>query len=134
MTFTQLKAYKNEMIVGVAVLLLLISFIYKQGKVSSRLDATTGTSVQELKEVIALKKVWGNKKTTKKVDKLKTLVPPSKLKWSRKSKKLTASFNNLTHPELNRLVTKVMNLAVEIEKLEVKNMGGSYHVEFKCKW
>lgn len=134
MTPVQLRAYKNEILIGLSALLLLLAFVYKQGRVSSGLDTTTGTSLQELKEVISLKKLWGDKKTTKRVDKLKTLVAPSKVKWARKSKKLTASFKGLNNQELNRLTSKIMNLAVEIQKLEVKNLSGSYHVEFKCKW
>jgi hypothetical protein len=130
----QLKRYKNELIVGFALLLLLIALIYKQGVVSSQADTSAGTSLQELKEVIALKKVWGDKKTTKKVDKLKTIVSPSKVKWSKKSKKLTVSFLNLSNQELNRVIVKIMNLAVEIQKLEVKKLDASYQVEFKCKW
>jgi len=130
----QLKRYKNELIVGVALLLLLVSLIYKQGVTAGQSDASAGTSLQELKEVIALKKVWGDKKTTKKVDKLKTIVSPSKIKWSKKSKKLTASFSNLTNQELNGVIVKIMNLAVEIQKLEVKKQGVAYQVEFKCKW
>lgn len=131
---TQLKAYKNELIAGLAFLLLIIAFVYKQGKVSGHTDTNTGTSLQELKEVISLKKIWGDKKTTKKVDKLKTIVAPSKVKWSRKSKKLTASFTTLSNQELNRVIVKIMNLAVEIQRLEVKKQGASYQVEFKCKW
>jgi len=130
----QLKRYKNELIVGIALLLLLIALIYKQGVASGQTDASAGTALQELKEVIALKKVWGDKKTTKKVDKLKTIVSPSKVKWSKKSKKLTASFLNLSNQELNRVIVKIMNLAVEIQKLEVKKQGVAYQVEFKCKW
>lgn len=134
MTVTELKAYKNELIVGVALLLLLIAFAYKQGQVSGQTDVSTSSSLQELKEVIALKKVWGDKKTTKKVDNLKTIIAPSKVKWSRKGKKLTASFTNLGNQDFNRLIIKIMNLAVEIQTLEVKKLGASYHVEFKCKW
>ncbi len=136
MTITQLKAYKNEIIVAMAFLLLLTSLIYKQGKVSSTNNGETGntSSLQELKEVIALKKVWGDKKITKKVDKLQKIVPASKVKWSRKGKKLTASFKNLSAKELNQLIVKVMNLPVEIQKLEIHKTGTSYQVEFKCKW
>jgi len=131
---TQLKAYKNELIAGIAFLLLMIAFVYKQGKVSGHTDTSAGTALQELQEVISLKKIWGDKKMTKKVDKLKTIVAPSKVKWSKKSKKLTASFTNLSNQELNRVIVKIMNLAVEIQRLEVKKLGTSYHVEFKCKW
>jgi len=132
----QLKAYKNELIVGLAFLLLIIAFSYKQIQVSNQNSATSGTaaSLQELKDVIALKKVWGDKKSTKKVEKLKTLVAPSKVKWHRQGKKLTASFQGLSAQEFNRLMTKIMNLPVEIQKLEVHNTGSVYQVEFKCKW
>lgn len=130
------KAYKNEIVAGVALLLLIAAFFYKQGQVSSQIESSeNGTSaLQELKEVIALKKVWGDKKITKKVEKLKAIVPPSKVKWSRKGKKLTASFQNLSASELNRIVIKVLNLAVEIQKLEVKKTGTTYQMELKCKW
>jgi len=131
---TQWKTYKNEIIAGVALLLLLIAFVYKQGKVSGQTDTSASAELQELKEVISLKKIWGDKKITKKVDKLKTIVAPSKVKWSKKSKKLTASFTNLGNQELNRVIVNIMNLAVEIQKLEVKKLGSSYQVEFKCKW
>ena len=131
---TQWKAYKNEIIAGVALLLLLIAFMYKQGKVSGQTDTSANTELQELKEVISLKKIWGDKKITKKVDKLKTIVSPSKVKWRKKSKKLTASFSSLNNQELNRVMVKIMNLAVEIQRLEVKKLGASYQVEFKCKW
>lgn len=131
---TQLKAYKNELIVGLAFLLLLITLAYKQGQVSRQSDTSAGSAVQELKELISLQKIWGDKKMTKKVDKLKSIVSPSKVKWSKKSKKLTASFSNLTNQELNRVIIKIMNLAVVIQKLEVKKLGATYQVEFKCKW
>lgn len=130
----QLKIYKNELIVGIAFLLLLIALIYNHGAISGQRDASAGTSLQEFKEAIAFKKVWGDKKITKKVDKLKALVSPSKVKWNKKSKKLIASFLNLSNQELNRVVVKIMNLAVEIQKLEVNKVGASYQVEFKCKW
>ena len=131
---TQLKAYKNELILGVAFLLLLISFAYKQGQISSQSNTSAGNAVQELKEVISLQKIWGDKKMSTKIDKLKTIVSPSKVKWNKKSKKLTASFSTLTNQELNTLITKMMNIAVMIQKLEVKKLGTTYQVEFKCKW
>jgi hypothetical protein len=132
----QLKAYKNELIVGLAFFLLIIAFSYKQIQVSNQNSATSGAAIalQEFKDVIALKKVWGDKKSTKKVEKLKTLVAPSKVKWHRQGKKLTAYFQGLGAQEFNRLMAKIMNLPVIIQKLEVHNAGSVYQVEFKCKW
>ena len=132
----ELKAYKNEIIVALALLLLLIALVYKQGKVSSVNSVGSGanSSLQELKEVIALKKVWGDKKITKKVEKLQKIVTPSKVKWSLKGKKLTATFKNLSSQEFNRIMIKIMNLAVELQKLDVSKTETSYQVELKCKW
>lgn len=132
----RLKAYKNELIVGLAFLLLVVAFGYKQIRVSSQNSASSSaaSALDELKEVIALKKIWGDKKIGKKVEKLKTVVPPSKTKWHKEGKKLTASFKGLNAQEFNRLVVKIMNLPVEIQKLEIASAGSIYQVELKCKW
>jgi len=35
---------------------------------------------------------------------------------------------------LNKVVTTILNLAIQIQGLEVKENHSSYDVEFKCKW
>ncbi len=130
------KRYQNELIALVAFVLLLGAYGYKMAQVSAQSDTMAGAkqSVGEIKEVIALKKIWSDKKTSQKVDKLQMLVPASKVKWSNKSKKVTASYKSLTATELNTLVTKILNLPVEIQKLKIQKIASSYDVEFKCKW
>jgi len=130
------RTYKNELIVGLSLLLLLFAFIYKKGQISSQTNEVKNitTSVDELKEVIALKKVWRDKNLSKKVESIKTTVAPSKTIWKRNGKKLTSSFKNLNDRELNSLISKIMSLAVEIENLEVDKVDEIYQVEFKCKW
>ena len=130
------KRYQNELIALVAFVLLLGGYSYKMAQVSSQSDTMAGAkqSVGEIKEVIALKKIWSDKKTSQKVDKLQTLIPASKVKWSSKSKKVTATYKGLTATELNNLVTKILNLPVEIQKLKIQKIASSYDVEFKCKW
>lgn len=130
------KRYQNELMVLLAFLLMLGAFLYKNGQISSqeKYATTTQQAVSDFKEIIALKKIWTDKKTSKKVEKLKVLIPAGKVKWSNKSKKVTASYKGLTAPELNKLVTKILELAVEIQKLEIKKTDSFYDVEFKCKW
>jgi len=130
------KRDQNELIALVAFVLLLGGYGYKYAQISSQAETMAGAkqSVGEIKEVIALKKIWSDKKTSKKVDKLQTLIPASKVKWSNKSKKVTASYKSLTATELNTLVTKILNLPVEIQKLKIQKIASSYDVEFKCKW
>jgi len=144
-----LKRYQNELVVLLAFLLMLGALLYKNGQISSQAEYASSTKqvVSDFKEIVALKKVWADKKTSKKVEKLKLLIPAEKVKWSNKSKKLTASYKGLTAAELNKLVTKILELPVEIQKLEVQNrdsfnvefikmqnISSFYDVEFKCKW
>ncbi len=130
------KRYQNELIALVAFVLMVGGYGYKMAQVSSQSEIMTASkhSVGEIKEVIALKKIWSDKQTSKKIDKLQTLIPASKVKWSNKNKKVTASYKSLTATELNTLVTKILNLPVEIQKLKVQKIASSYDVEFKCKW
>ena len=128
--------YRNELIVVVTLLLFLFSIAYKNTKVSNSIEnkSSTKSEVREFKEIISYKKRWANKDIGKKVDKLKQMVPNDKVKWTKKGKKLTASFKGLTSKELNKVITTILSLAVQIELLEIKNKESNYDVEFKCKW
>jgi len=130
------KRYQNELIVLIAFVLMLGGYLYKSAQVSSQGDTMTNASrsVGELKEVIALQKIWSDKKTTKKVNRLQTLIPENKVKWKSKNKKVEASYKGLSSSELNKLVTKILNLPIEIQKLKIQKVATSYNVEFKCKW
>ena len=130
------KRYQNELIVLAAFTFMFGGYLYKQSQSSSQEAYAVGSkyAVAELKEVIALRKIWSDKKIPQKVANLEKLISPSKVKWSNKSKKLTAVYSGLTDDELNKLVTKILNLPVEIKKLNIQKTDSSYHVEFKCKW
>jgi len=130
------RQYQNELIALAAFIVMLFAYFYQYNQVTAQVThaKTVQQSIAELKEVIALKKVWADKKTSKKIDTLHTLVPASKVKWSKKSKKVTASYAGLTSNELNRLMTKILNLPLIITLLDIQKNGSNYNVEFKCKW
>ncbi len=130
------KHYQNELIVITALILMLGAYLYKHEQVSAQTQSTQSTqkSINELKEVAALKKIWSDKKTKTKIKKLQTMLPAQKVKWSQKSNKVTASYKGLSANELNKLVTKILNLPVQIQRLDIQKTGQSYNVEFKCKW
>lgn len=130
------KQYQNELIALGALLIMLFAYMYQHNKVTSQTEHTRTLqhSLEELQEVVALKKVWADKKTNKKVEKLQTIVPVSKVKWNKKSKKITASYTGLTSSELNALVTKILNIPIIITLLEIQKTGVTYNVELKCKW
>lgn len=130
------KRYQNELMVLGAFLLMFSMYLYKQHAISSQSGERNEVTqtIEEIKEAVALKKVWADKKIAQKVEKLKTLVPASKVKWSKKSRKVTAFYTELKPSELNKLGSKILNTPVIIDKLDVQKTGTSYKMEFKCRW
>jgi len=130
------KLYKNELIVVVSLILMLFALLYKNNQISlhSQDMLNTKYTVKEFRELVALQKIWADKKVSKKVNKLEKIVPGSKVKWSKKGKKLTAIYKNLSPKELNKLITNILSMAVQIQELKIKRNNSSYDVEFKCKW
>jgi hypothetical protein len=117
-------------------MLVLIAFFYKNAQVSSQAEQLFAMKqeVRGFKEIIAYKKIWGDKGLSKKIDKLQTVVPTSKVTWSKKGKKLTVRYVGLTPKELNKIMTKLMSLAVQIIELDIAKSGENYNMECKCKW
>jgi len=130
------KRYKNELIVLAAFIIMLASYAYKHAQATSQAQMAQGSqkALNEIKEVIGLKKIWASKKINKKLATLQAQVPGSKVKWRKKGKKLTVSYAGLSSNELNKVTTKILNLPVEIGLLDIQKIGSSYNVEFKCKW
>jgi len=132
-----LKHYRNEMIVLLAFLLMLAALMYKNSSVGrlDRVNAEVKASMMQIGEIIALKKQWGDKGLTKKIEQIKKGIAPEKIKlFSIKGKKLLASFKGLNESEVNRIILKLENIAVQISKLSVKKEGQNYSMEIKCKW
>jgi len=130
------KRYQNELIVLLSFILMLMGYWYKHAEVSAQNKAMFESKVvlEEIKEVIALKKIWSDKKTSQKLNILKTLIPEEKVRWSKKNKKVIASYKGLNDKELNTLVTKILNLPIAIKILKIKNVVSVYDLEFKCQW
>jgi len=130
------KRYQNELVALLAFVVMIGAYLYKNSKINEQAEyaVTVKHSIEEMREIIALQKIWADKKTSKKVAKLQSLVPSSKVKWSKKKKKVTAVYDGLSAKEMTKLTTKILNLAVEIQQFEVEKTDSTYHVEFKCKW
>ncbi len=132
-----LKKYQNEIILLISILFMLSAYIYKTGKINSFETGKieVASSLSAVSKISSLKDLWGDKKLSTKVPKLKTIVNSSKVKsFSIKSKKLKARFINLTIVELTLLLQKISNIAVEITILDVKKNNDLYNMELKCKW
>ncbi|CAA6817193.1 MAG: Unknown protein [uncultured Sulfurovum sp.] len=138
MNMMTLQRYKNELIVLVAILFAVFAFMYKlsaQNEVSTN-KAGIEKQITEINMIRTLKKQWGGKQLTKEVKVLKSVVPSSKLTtFQQKSKKLVASYKNLTGNELSKLSNKLINIPVQIVVLNIKQSAkNQYTMEFTCKW
>ncbi|RLA72112.1 MAG: hypothetical protein DRG30_07705 [Epsilonproteobacteria bacterium] len=131
------KRYRNEFIVLIVFVLMLTASLYKNSA-ADKLDAVNNEmkiAMVEIGEIIALKKQWGNDKLTKEINKIKKGITAKKIKlFSVKSKKLMASFVELSDKEMNGIVLKLENIAVQISRLDIKRKNESYSMEIKCKW
>ncbi|MEA3456254.1 MAG: hypothetical protein U9R26_07075 [Campylobacterota bacterium] len=131
------KRYQNEIIVLAALVLMAAGYLYKSSSANSLdlVKAEVALSATEAGEIIALKKQWGNAKLTESVNKMNLNIAPAKIKqFSIKSKKLQASYRGLSDKEMNGIIVKLQNIAVQIAKLGVKRKGDSYNMEIVCKW
>ena len=131
------KRYQNEAIVLLAFVLMIAGYLYKSSSADSldRVKAEVALSATEVGEIIALKKQWGNEKLTGSVNRMNLNIAPDKIKqFSVKSKKLQASYRGLSDKEMNGIILKLQNIAVQIVKLGVKRKGDSYTMEIVCKW
>ena len=131
-----MKKYQNELLVIFALLLMLGAYFYKSKQITTGVTQVVKmqNSISEIKEIAGLKRVWADKRISKKVESLGKLVDAAKVKWSKKGKKLTASYKDIDPKELNKLITSILNLAVQIQELIISRNNTSYAVEFKCKW
>ena len=132
-----MRRYQNEIVLSIAFILMVASYIYKDNR-ATRIDtikSEVAISIGKVGEIIALKNQWGNSKLSSNIRGIKQIVPSSSIKkFEIKSKKLTATFVGLSSKDMNRVITKLENIAVQIVKLKITNIDEKYHMEIKCKW
>ncbi len=138
MNLMTLQRYKNEIILLLALFFVIGAFLYKVNA-SSYVEENKAHIQQQIAEITAINKYknqWDGKSMPNKVKALKTVVDASKVKsFSKKSKKLVASYVNLTANDLNKINNKLINMPVQIIKLQVTERSKNiYSMEFTCKW
>ncbi|CAA6827006.1 MAG: Unknown protein [uncultured Sulfurovum sp.] len=138
MNMMTLQRYKNELILLVAILFTFFAFMYKlsaQSNVTNN-KAKIQQQITEVSSITTLKEQWGGKQLANKVKVLKSVVPASKvITFTKKSKKLTTSYKNLTGNELSKLSNKLINIPVQIVSLNIQQSAkNQYTMEFTCKW
>ena len=133
-----LQRYKNEIILFVAFLFALFAFFYKYSA-NSYVEENRANIQKQISEITAIenyKGQWDGKNMANKVKVLQSIVPSTKVQsFSKKSKKLVATYVNLTSVELNKLNNKLINLPVQIVNLKITESSKDiFTMEFTCKW
>lgn len=138
MNIMTLQRYRNEIILLVTLLFALFAFFYKLSANSyvQENKAAIQKQVSEITKISNYQKQWDGKKMPNKVKILKSIVNASKVKsFQKKSKKLVASYINLTANELNQINNKLLNLPVQIVNLQIKEQAkNQFTMELTCKW
>jgi len=138
MNLMTLQRYKNEIILLLALLFAIFTFFYKLNA-NSYVKENKAKIQEQISEMTAIdnyKGQWDGKGMPNKVKVLQTLVDASKIKsFRKKSKKLVASYVNLTANDLNKINNKLINMPVQIIKLQVTESSKNiFSMEFTCKW
>jgi len=107
------QRYRNELIVAATLLFALSAFLYKHAERTEMAQSN---------------------QQGKKVDRLKNLVDPSKLIWQKKGRKLHMELHDLSASEVNKVVTRLLNIPVQVQKLKSEKTGNMYSMEIVCKW
>ncbi|MCF6205634.1 MAG: hypothetical protein L3J47_01895 [Sulfurovum sp.] len=130
------KRYRNELLLLAALLMATGAFFYKhtQHTAKAEINQQMAKEIALLQETVSLKSIWADRQIPKKLAGVRSLVPASKVTWQQKGKRLYATFHDLSPFEVNRVITRLLNIAVQVEQLEVKKEGEHYTMEIKCKW
>jgi hypothetical protein len=138
MNLMTLQRYRNEIILFISALFALFAFYYKLSATSyvEENKAVIQKQISEIVEIESYKKQWKSKGIANKVKIFKTIVPASKIKlFSKKSSKITVSYINLTTNDLNKISNKLLNMPIQILKLQIKESSkNKFTMEFTCKW
>jgi hypothetical protein len=138
MNLMTLQRYKNELILFITLLFALFAFMYKlsANDYIKENKAKIQTQISEITAIGNYKNQWDGKGIANKVKVLKTIVPASKVKsFQKKSKKLIASYTNLSSNELNKLNNKLLNIPMQITNLQITETGkNQFTMELTCKW
>jgi hypothetical protein len=138
MNLMTLQRYKNEIVLFLAFLFALFAFFYKNSA-SSYVEENRADIQKQISDISAIenyKGMWDGKGIANKIKVLKTIVPDSKVEsFSKKSKKLVATYVNLSSNELNNLNNKLISMPVQIVSLQIKESSKNiFSMEFTCKW
>jgi hypothetical protein len=132
-----MRLQPRELLLGATFLLAMIAFFYRHNAIRDyrSIQTETTTSLAEIQEVSNLKRLWNSKGVRTKLNQLKGVIPASSFTlFTIDQHKTHLRAEKLDGPHLNRLISRIGSLPVEILSLKVDRRGEQYTMECRCKW
>ena len=128
--------YKNELILIVSIIFVLSSYVFKHKSFESSQELLHQKQKEfiQLQDVIALQKIWSPKQVSKKLISLKHIIPSEQIRWDKRGTKLTVKFKDINSMQLNKILNKILNIAIQIDYINITKKQDKYTMELKCKW
>ena len=138
MNIMTLQRYRNEIILFLTALFAIFAFYYKlsANNYVNENKPVIQKQISEIIEIESYKKQWKSKGIANKVKIFKKIVPATNIKhFSKKSSKIMVSYINLSTNDLNKISNKLLNMPIQIIKLQIKESSkNKFTMEFTCKW
>ncbi len=119
-----------------AAVLMFASLAYRIFE-AHRLETVRHQSEQTLKEVtstVALERLWHTKDWKKKLLHLRQILPQNEIKrFELKGEKLSILLEGVEGKDLNRFLSRLESLPLQIQTLEVQGEKNRYRMECRCK-
>ncbi|MBD3792585.1 MAG: hypothetical protein IE889_00265 [Campylobacterales bacterium] len=138
MNLMMIKRFRNELMVLVAALFMLLALGYKlsaKGYVADQ-QQEIQTTMEEISQVVDLKAVWSDKNIDKTTDQFKTIVVQNKIQsFEKRSKKMVAKYSDLDVKDLNNIAKQLFKTPVQITQLQIQESGKEkFTMELTCIW
>ncbi len=119
-----------------AAVLMFASLAYRTFE-AHRLETVRRQSEQTLKEVaatVALERLWHTKDWKKKLPRLRQMLPQNEIKrFELKGEKLSILLEGVEGKDLNRFLSRLESLPLQIQTLEVQGEKNRYRMECRCE-
>jgi hypothetical protein len=120
-----------------SLLLLIGGWIYRanQEKALQSRQLERQKILDEIQTIQRLKKLWGTKGLSSRIDRIKNGLPATKVKrFEKKRGRLRIHVADLEGRRLNQLLRELGNLPLRFDTLTIHRQGRLYEMECTCKW
>jgi len=127
---------KNTIIIALSTLFLIgavaFSYIQKQNFFKELEDIKV--QKQEIEQTIALQKLWKAKKVKSKIESALSFLKNDQKYLKIDKNKAVVNLANLNEKELNRVLSKLASMPIQLKNLDIKKVGNNFTLECKCVW